>query len=95
MSPGGRRSIKAYAAYLDTLEDAEEAHPACTANRLLLEHTWQVAALASAQRSARRDRARSDRGTLAPALAPPPRRVLEEDGCSGPATLGHACDVAT
>ena len=36
------RSIKAYAAYLDTLEAAEEEHPACTANRLLLEHTWQA-----------------------------------------------------
>ena len=36
------RSIKAYAAYLDTLEEAEEEHPACTANRLLLEHTWQA-----------------------------------------------------
>lgn len=38
------RSIRAYAAYLDTLEEAEDEHPACTANRLLLEHTWQVVA---------------------------------------------------
>ena len=37
-------SIRAYAAYLDTLEEVEDEHPACTANRLLLEHTWQVVA---------------------------------------------------
>jgi len=73
----GARSIKAYAAYLDTLEDAEEAHPACTANRLLLEHTWQVAGRSPAQRSARRGGARSCHVTLALAFALPPRRVLK------------------
>ena len=41
---GVRRSIRAYAAYLDTLETLEDEHPACTVNRLLLEHTWQVVA---------------------------------------------------
>ncbi|KAK9837070.1 hypothetical protein WJX81_000274 [Elliptochloris bilobata] len=40
----GMQSIRAYAAYLDTLEEVEDEHPACTANRLLLEHTWQVVA---------------------------------------------------
>ncbi len=76
MSPRGGRSIKAYAAYLDTLEDAEEAHPACTANRLLLEHTWQVAGRSSAQHLARRGRDRSCDVAFALTFALLPCRAL-------------------